>query len=157
MNIYHNVEDIDYKKIMFYKQVPNKIPNYKFFYKIMYDMHNFTLNSIIINVKIDDYTIIEENKKYRATIQINEDFLEFIKLLEINILNNINSNKQPVYSCYKYLIFNKSTYLFDKLPETINLSLRISGLWESDTTIGLTTKIYINDHPSTVKLSNITC
>uniref|UniRef100_A0A6C0EUK3 Uncharacterized protein n=1 Tax=viral metagenome TaxID=1070528 RepID=A0A6C0EUK3_9ZZZZ len=157
MNIYHNIGDINYKNIMFHKPVTNKIPNYKFFYKIMYDTHIFTLNSVIINVNIDTYTIIEENKKFKAIVQINNNFLESIKELEKNILKNVNSNKQIIYSCYKYLLFNKSTYMFDKIPETINLSLRLSGLWESDTTIGLTTKIYVNDYPSTVKLSNITC
>jgi hypothetical protein len=157
MNIYHNIGDIDHKKIMFHKPVTNKIQNYKFFYKIMYDTHIFTINSIIINVNIDTYTITEENKKFKAIVQINNNFLESIKELEKNILKNVNSNKQVIYSCYKYLVFNKSTYMFDKIPETINLSLRLSGLWESDTTIGLTTKIYVNDYPSTVKLSNITC
>jgi hypothetical protein len=63
--------------------------------------------------------------------------------------------------------------MFDKYPEKIKLALRISGLWETETSIGLTTKIYVNDYPSTnpnylnnmnhivnpstVKLSNTTC
>ena len=81
--------------------------------------------------------------------------MDKIKELEENILKNIGK-KQITLSCYKCLLFNKSTYIFDKYPEKINLALRISGLWETETSIGLTTKIYIN-YPSTVKLSNITC
>lgn len=157
MNLYHNINDIDYKKIFFYKKVINKISHYNYFYKIIYDVNIFTLNCLIINVDIDSYTVIEENNKFRIHIQINEKFLEYIKEFEKNVLTNININKQNIYSCYKYLLFNKSTYIMDKMPTKINLVIRISGLWETDTSIGLTTKIYINDYPSTVKLSNITC
>jgi hypothetical protein len=157
MNLYHNINDIDYKKIFFYKKVINKISHYNYFYKIIYDVNIFTLNCLIINVDIDSYTVIEENNKFRIHIQINEKFLEYIKEFEKNVLTNININKQNIYSCYKYLLFNKSIYIMDKIPTKINLVIRISGLWETDTSIGLTTKIYINDYPSTVKLSNITC
>ena len=157
MNLYHNINDIDYKKIFFYKRVVNKISHYNYFYKIIYDVNIFTLNCLIINVDIDSYTVIEENNKFRINIQINEKFLESIKEFEKNILTNINIHKQNIYSCHKYLLFNKSTYIMDKMPTKINLVIRISGLWETDTSIGLTTKIYINDYPSTVKLSNITC
>jgi hypothetical protein len=86
--------------------------------------------------------------------------------IEKCFLKNI-TKKQFALSCYKFLLFNKSTYIFDKYPEKIKLALRISGLWETETSIGLTTKIYINDYPSnylnqlvnpsTVKLSNTTC
>jgi len=157
MNLYHNINDIDYKKLFFYKRVINKISHYNYFYKIIYDVNIFTLNCLIINVDIDSYSVIEENNKFRINIQINEKFLESIKEFEKNVLTNININKQNIYSCYKYLLFNKSTYIMDKMPTKINLVIRISGLWETDTSIGLTTKIYINDYPSTVKLSNITC
>ena len=53
MNLYHNINDIDYKKIFFYKRVVNKISHYNYFYKIIYDVNIFTLNCLIINVDID--------------------------------------------------------------------------------------------------------
>lgn len=169
MNLYHNIDDIDCKKIFFYKPVINKIIHYNYFYKLIYDINIFTLNTLIINIDIDNYDIIEENGKFRVYIKINKQFIEKIKDLEENILKNI-TKKQFSLSCYKFLLFNKSTYIFDKYPEKINLVLRISGLWETEASIGLTTKIYVNDYPSTnthylnhtlnpstVKLSNTTC
>ena len=156
MNLYHNIDDIDYKKIFFYKPVVNKIMHYSYFYKLIYDTNIFTLNTIIIQIDIDNYEIIEENNKFRVIIKINQSFIEKIKNLEEKILKNI-TKKQIVLSCYKFLLFNKNAYVFDKYPEKVKLAVRISGLWETETTIGLTTKIYVNDYPSTVKLSNITC
>ena len=156
MNLYHNIDDIDYKKIFFYKPVVNKIMHYNYFYKLIYDVNIFTLNTLIIHIDIDSYDITEENGKYRVHVKINQTFIEKIKNLEENVLKGI-TKKQIVLSCYKFLLFNKSTYIFDKYPEKIKLAIRISGLWETDTTIGLTTKIYVNDYPSTVKLSNTVC
>jgi hypothetical protein len=172
MNLYHNIDDIDYNKIFFYKPVINKIIHYNYFYKLIYDINIFTLNTLIIHIDIDSYELIEENGKFRAHVKINQSFIEKIKLLEEHILKNI-SKKQHVLSCYKFLVFNKNNYMFDKYPEKIKLALRISGLWETETSIGLTTKIYVNDYPSTnpnylnnmnhivnpstVKLSNTTC
>lgn len=156
MNLYHNIDDIDYKKIYFYKPVINKIIHYNYFYKLMYDINIFTLNTLIINIDIDSYDILEENGKFRVHVKINHQFIEKMKMLEESILKNI-IKKQCVLSCYKFLLFNKSNYIFDKYPESVKLAIRISGLWETETTIGLTTKIYVNDYPSTVKLSNTIC
>lgn len=160
MNLYHNIDDVDYKKIFFYKPVINKIIHYNYFYKLIYDINIFTLNTLIIQIEIDSYEIIEENNKFRVNVKMNQKFIEKIRVLEENILRHI-TKKQIVLSCYKFLLFNKSTYIFDKLPEKIKLAIRISGLWETETTIGLTTKIYVNDYPSTnpstVKHSNMIC
>jgi hypothetical protein len=143
MNLYHNIDDVDYKKIFFYKPVINKIIHYNYFYKLIYDVNIFTLNTLIIHVEIDSYEIIEENGKYRVQVKINQQFIEKIKMLEENILKNI-AKKQITLSCYKFLLYHKSIYGFDKYPEKVQLSLRLSGLWETETTIGLTTKITIN-------------
>ena len=140
MNLYHKINDIDYTKIFFYKPVVNKITHYSYFYKLMYDIQLFTLNSLNIEIEIESYEIIEENKKYRVNIKINESFLEKIKILEERIIKSV-STKQNSLSCYKYLTFNKLSYMYDKYPEKLNLILRISGLWETNTCIGITTKI----------------
>jgi hypothetical protein len=143
MNLYHNIDDVDYKKIFFYKPVINKIIHYNYFYKLIYDVNIFTLNTLIINIEIDSYEIIEENGKFRVQVKINQSFIEKIKILEENVLKNI-AKKQITLSCYKFLLYNKALYIFDKCPQTIKLSLRLSGLWETETTIGLTTKLTIN-------------
>ena len=97
------------------------------------------MNTLIINIEIDSYEITEDNGKFRVHVKINQQFIEKIKIFEETILKNI-TKKQIILSCYKFLLFNKS-YLYEKFPEEIKLSLRISGLWETETTIGLTTKI----------------
>jgi hypothetical protein len=143
MNLYHNIDDVDYKKIFFYKPVINKIIHYNYFYKLIYDVNIFTLNTLIINIEIDSYEVIEDNGKFRVHVKINPQFIEKIKAFEETILKHI-TKKQIILSCYKFLLFNKS-YVYEKYPEEIKLSLRISGLWETETTIGLTTKIALNN------------
>jgi len=140
MNLYHKINDVDYKKIYFHKPVANKISHYSYFYKLMYDIQIFTLNSLNIEIDIISYEIIEENKKFRVNIKICEKFIDEIKLLEERIINVI-STKPNSLSCYKYLSFNKLSYVYDKQPENVRLILRISGLWETNASIGLTTKI----------------
>ena len=143
MNIYHKIGDIDSNKITFYKAILNKLPHYSFFYKIMYNIEKFTINSILIEVDIKDVYIVKEGHTYKVSFTINPDFLELIKKLEIQILDNLNQliNKQVVYSCFKYLTHNKTVYTFEE--PVIKACLRISGVWESDTHIGLTSKLSI--------------
>jgi hypothetical protein len=52
----------------------------------------------------------------------------------------------------KTLLYNKcskNTYIYNYYPENIKMFVRISGVWESDTHIGVTSKLYI--YPSTLK------
>lgn len=150
MNIYYDINNVNHQNIHFYKPVSNKIPHYKYFYKLLYDDKIFTLNTLIINVNLTNY-IVEEMNTYNVTLNYSIDFLESIKVLEQNILKKLNSNKISIFNCYKYMLHNK-TYILPQNTDTINVTLRISGIWETDTTIGLTTKLYINNYPLVIKI-----
>ena len=62
-------------------------------------------------------------------------------------------DKQQIYSCYKYLTTVKHTFIFNKVPENLFAYLRISGIWESNNQIGITSKMHI--YPSTEKFWRI--
>ena len=99
MKLNHNIDDIEYKKIFFYKPVVNKIMHYSYFYKLIYDTNIFTLNTIIIQIDIDNYEIIEENNKFRVIIKINQSWYQLTKIIvrqEFNLLKK-----------YFKFIFNK--------------------------------------------------
>ena len=141
MNIYHDIDNININEISYYKPIQNKIMHYKYFYKIIYNLGLFTLNTIIINVDIHDLVIHKENI-YKVSFTVDAIFLEKLKRLESYILENVNHivNKKITYSFHKYI--NKLVYTTNS--PNIKVSLRISGIWESETQIGLTSKLTIN-------------
>jgi hypothetical protein len=102
----------------------------------------FTLSTLIIQVDVKDLQVVKENNIYKVSFIIDPVFLEKLKLFEIGLLDNFNhiTNKKIMYSFNKFvnrLIYNTTT------PNT-NIILRISGIWESDTQIGITNKLTIN-------------
>jgi hypothetical protein len=151
MNIYTNINDLNSSSTFFYKPTENKLACYKSFYKIAYNIENFVLNSILINIDIANVNIIKDNNNYKTIIHIDPLFILKLKNYELTILNTLNKiiNKQAVISCQKILSNNVLIYNYSYKPENIKLYIRISGLWESDTQYGLITKIH--HYPSTLK------
>ena len=115
MNIYYSLSTIDKNKIYFNKPIVNKFSNYKLFYKINYNIYSFTLNSILI-----------------LLTEINEKVIEDLQKFELSILNKLNCfiKKDLSVTNFKTIYKYKSEKVY----------IRISGIWESDTQIGLTTK-----------------
>ena len=146
MNIYHKLENLKLNDIMFYKPTINKIAHYMYFYKVAYNIESFVLNTLLIEVDIKDIIVIKDNTNYKVSILIDDAFLNKIKDVELALLNKMNKiiNKQVMMSCYKFLLIHKNVYTYNEYPTNIKLFLRISGIWESDTQIGLTTKLFIH-------------
>jgi len=142
MNLCHEIDMIDVRQISYYKPIQNKIAHYKNFYKILYNIELFTLNTIIIKVDVKDLQIVKENNIYKVSFTADPIFLEKLKSFETAVLNHFNqiTNKKIMYSFNKFI--NKLIY--NTTNPTINIMLRISGIWESDTQIGITNKLTIN-------------
>jgi hypothetical protein len=115
MNIYYSLSNIDHNKIYFNKPIVNKFSNYNLFYKINYNIYSFTLNSVLIMLT-----------------EINEKVIEELQQFELSVLNKLNGfiKKELCISNFKTIYKYKSERVY----------IRISGIWESDTHIGLTTK-----------------
>jgi hypothetical protein len=114
MNIYYSLSTIDHNKIYFNKPIVNKFSNYKLFYKINYNIYSFTLNSILI-----------------LLTEINEKVIEELQQFELSVLNKLSFIKKEL--CISNF---KTIYKY----KTEKVYIRVSGIWESDTHIGLTTK-----------------
>lgn len=142
MNIYHNIDDIIINDISYYKPIQNKIIHYKYFYKIIYNVGLFTLNTLIINIDVKNMNIQKEHNLYKVSFVIDPLFLEKLKEFEIQLLDHFNhiTNKKVSLSFHKYV--NKLIYTSN--TPNIHISLRISGIWESDTQIGITSKLSVN-------------
>lgn len=142
MNICLDIVTIDINKISFYKPIQNKISHYTYFYKILYNIELFTLNTIIVKVEVKDMRINKENNIYKVSFTIDPTFLEKLKLFETEILDNFNiiTKKKVMLSFNKFV--NKLVY--NTTSPNTSVVLRISGIWESDTHIGITSKLTIN-------------
>jgi hypothetical protein len=143
MNIIKNIEQYDINSVFFCDPIKNNIINNSHFIRIMYSTSYFNLNGIYILIPIF-YSITEKYyNKFKCSIDYNKfkEIIDKINLIEIGILNkHIIANKRPIYKITEQL---KSGIIkiFSYIQPTNNLfSLKISGIWETETEYGLTYK-----------------
>jgi hypothetical protein len=90
MNLCLDIDNIHIKDVAFYKPIQNKIAHYKNFYKILYNIEIFTLNTLIVQVDVKDLQVIKENNIYKVSFVIDPVFLEKLKIFETKLLDNFN-------------------------------------------------------------------
>lgn len=145
MNVYQTIEEITPDKCFLCRPIANKFFNYTYFYKISYNLMSFTLNSILIWIDLKSYSIKESTDQYMISFTMDDSFMEKLVHFEQKLLEtfNLTIRKKIHYPCYE----NKNLFYYKNKIEAFKLYFRISGIWESDTHIGLTSKIDI--YPST--------
>jgi hypothetical protein len=123
MNIYNKIEEIHSKNTFFTKPTINKLTCYKLFYKIAYNIDNFVLNTLLIEINVSNISIIKEQNNYKIIINIDNAFLLKLKEYEQQVLNNMNIiiHKTPVISSQKYLNNNTLIYNYKYNPENIKI------------------------------------
>lgn len=125
MNIVLNLDEISYENIFFNDSIKNTVIDNSTFVKLLYSNSDIVLNGIYIKVDI--------NKKNNNNIITN------LNILEKHILTNFNNNK-----LHNYKIKDQINHLITKLhisnKNTFSYMLKISGIWETNTIIGLTYK-----------------
>ena len=148
MNIYHTINNLDVNNITICNPIANKFSNYDKFYKILYNTNGMTMNSIYLLVDIDNTCVIEEHKKYKFVFNIDDITIEKIKRLEISLLEKANQflQKDIILNCHYNLLNNKYIYSPNMITKkNKKIYIRISGIWESNNQIGLTTKMTLLD------------
>jgi len=147
MNVYQSIDEIQYEKCFLCRPIPNKFYNYIYFYKISYNVLSFTLNTLLIWIETKQYTLKEQAGQYVLSYHMDPIFMEKMILFEKNLLERFNQTIQkkihyPSYDA-KQILYHKN-----KLDtEKVKLFFRISGIWESETHIGITSKVDL--YPST--------
>jgi hypothetical protein len=146
MNIYYSFDEIKTEKIVFHKPIPNKFSNYTQFYKIIYNTKLFTLNSLMLYLDVDYSFMTYDNDKYKLLLNYSDDLLLKIKQIEEEILNrlNIHTNKSMIMTLYNTILHNMIIYVNDIKDNKVRIYIRVSGIWETDTNVGLTIKLSIN-------------
>ncbi len=106
------------------------------------------MNSIFLLIDVESLHVVEEHKKYRVTFNIDDTTIEKIKRLEMSLLERVNQllQKDIVLNCNYNLLNNKYIYSVNNVSKkNKKIYIRISGIWESNNQIGLTTKMTLLD------------
>ena len=140
MNIVLDKLDYSISNVYFNDPVKNSIIENSKFIRIIYSTDIIIMNGIYIKmdinkpVRVTDF--INTIPKLIFTLETNESLINYIRQIEIDILNKVNI--QTKRKTYKLLDYFVTGYL-----KHINYSfiLKISGIWETENEYGLTFKI----------------
>lgn len=146
MNLVLECDTFDKKNIFFHEPVKNTVMTDSNFIRIIYSNKDIVLNGIYIKLDINKSFL---QKKYSFsklhTNDSNDIVFGFIENLERRILEKYKSDNNKVYK-----MKDQISYLINKINNCNNdrvifsYILKISGLWETQTDVGITHKfIYL--------------
>ena len=145
MNLVKTIDQYDNKNIFFCEPIKNNIMNDGNFIRIFYSTQNITLNGIYLLINLHDISCEKYYNKYKCSFNIlnHKDIIDNLKIIEEEILKKYNVNKIPSYKIYEQI---KSGYIkiFSDVEnkQTHNFILKISGIWETQQSYGLTYKFF---------------
>ena len=144
MNIIENIEKFNIDNVYFCEPIRNNIINNGLFIRILYSNEQLILNGIYLYVHFQNISVEKYFNKYKCIFDLtsHHKLIEQIKEVEYNILEkSIIKNKTP---CYKIndLLKNGNIKIFSENIDKINngFLLKISGIWEDETSYGVTYK-----------------
>ena len=137
MNLVLDIENLKFENIFFNESVKNTVMNDSSFIRILYSNKHFTLNGIFTKILFSPY---EHYSQKRTDNEYNLKMISLIEQLEKYILTVYNSNKIKVYKIIDQLHYIISKSPTDKRRNPLSLILKISGIWETNTQIGITYK-----------------
>lgn len=138
MNIILDKQDYSINNVYFNEPVKNSIIEDSKFIRIIYSTNIIIINGIYIKIEFNKPNRINDvhNQKLMFTLETTETIANYIKQLEIDILDKINiKNKRKIFKLGDYV---SSGYIKNNNNSFI---LKISGIWETDKEYGLTFKI----------------
>ena len=142
MNLVINTKELSFENIFFNDAIKNTVMNDSSFIRILYSNKNFIINGIYIRINIGKDIQLSSNNK----------IIMYIDKLEKHILNTYNCNKP-----HSYKVKDQINYCIHKLNSSNNSNtnyiLKISGIWETETMIGLTNKFIPYDGPFLINSS----
>lgn len=148
MNILINYNTYDANNVFFSEAIKNTIIDNSVFRRLVYTPDNYSLNSLHFMISIQNAVIKKYYNKYKCYINhttLNQ--AEIIKMLDIekSILSRVDiKNKKPIFQIADLLnqkhIKLFSNYSLNDNYENFRVVLKISGIWETGDTYGLTFK-----------------
>jgi hypothetical protein len=135
--------------IYFNDPIQNTIINESRFIRIIYSTPNIIFNgiNILVNFIIDSVDKQYNKNIINYSVEKNEQVIKSINNIEKTILDKYCSNKVPSYNLASQ-ISSGSLKLFSESidkKKNIDVILKISGLWEDDSSYGITYKFLLTD------------
>jgi hypothetical protein len=149
--ISENLQDLNYEYIILNEPIKNSAVQYNYFYKLLYSTHIVSLTSIFLLFELNNLSFENDKIKFDKTTLNNSVFSKLIEL-EDHILNLIVDSKNKLYKVkelYENQFFkfslsddneNINSYNYLKHLNNRTFIIKISGIWESKDSIGLTFK-----------------
>jgi hypothetical protein len=149
--ISENLQDLNYEYIILNEPIKNSAVQYNYFYKLLYSTHIVSLTSIFLLFELNNLSFENDKIKFDKTTLNNSVFSKLIEL-EDHILNLIVDSKNKLYKLkeiYENQFFkfslsddneNINSYNYLKHLNNRTFIIKISGIWESKDSIGLTFK-----------------
>ena len=139
------IDKINQSGFFYNTPIINTMINDGLFIRLIYSDEHFTTLGINVSFDIRLNNIFRSYGKYKCNFDnsINSDIIEKLYKLEALILSNHNSSKTRVSKLYE-TIKSGRMIIMNHLEQNYNSNmfiLKIYGLWETETEIGLTYKI----------------
>jgi hypothetical protein len=149
--MYIVINKYDENNVLFSNPINNTIINDGQFIRIMYSSDNIMLNGLYFAINLQSCRREKYYNKYKYTFNVhdNADIIEYLKNVEYNILDKIDTNKYklPQYKINELLANGNIKSLH--LSNNNSFILKISGVWETQFEYGLTYKL-LTINPSVV-------
>jgi len=144
MNIIKRFDQYDSNCIYFCEPIKNNIMNESTFIRLLYSTEKFVLNGIYLLIQL---TFIDTEKyynKHKCIFDVDRhiETTENIKRIENEILYKIGiKNKTPQYKITEqFKNGNIKIFSYNIPKNNTSFILKISGIWETNTSYGLTYK-----------------
>lgn len=150
--ICENLEDLNYEYIIINEPIKNSAVQYNYFYKLLYSTPIVSLTSIFIIFELNNLYFDNDKIKFDKTTLNNSVFNKLIELEE-HVLNLVRDSKIKLFKLkelyenqyFKYSLSDDNENLnnYNHLNDIYNnktFIIKISGIWESKESIGLTFK-----------------
>ena len=149
--ISENLQNLNYESIILNEPIKNSAVQYNYFYKLLYSTNIVSLTSIFLLFELNNLSFENDKIKFDKTTLNNSVFSKLIELEE-HVLNLIIDSKNKLYKLkeiYENQFFkfslsddneNINSYNYLKDLNNRTFIIKISGIWESKDSIGLTFK-----------------
>lgn len=151
--ICENLANINYESIIINEPIKNSAVQYNYFYKLLYSTNIVSFTSIFLLFELNNLYFENDKIKFDKSILNNSVFNKLIDL-EDHVLNLIRDSKNKMFKLkelyenqfFKYAMsddndnLNNYKYLNELSNNNKTFIIKISGIWESKESIGLTFK-----------------
>lgn len=150
MNIVKRLDQYDENNVYFCEPIKNNVMCDGNFIRVLYSTNNMVLNGVYLLIQLNDIILEKYYSKCKCIFNVNthSELINNLRSIEETLLKKLSfKNKQPQFKIFEQ-INNGTIKIFGDVQTKQNnlFILKISGVWETCQSYGLTYKfIKINN------------